>query len=113
MGFSAVPLLTTFCTYPEPTPTIVAFRAFANGVHLRDLWLIAGGYFVCGATTNGLIGTHLIPACIDHSLSEVVGPGPLAATGVFALMDGTIAGRLSDCWCNRLLLCCYYGLQGR
>ena len=56
-----------------------------TGARSRDFWLIAGSYFVCGASTNGLIGTHLIPACVDHGLTEVAGAGLLAATGVFAL----------------------------
>jgi sugar phosphate permease len=97
---------------PDGNPVVVAFRALGTGVGSRDFWLIAGGYFVCGATTNGLIGTHLIAACVDHGLSEVAGGGLLAATGVFALVGGTIAGWLSDRWDNRLLLCCYYGFRG-
>jgi sugar phosphate permease len=97
---------------PEGNPIMVAFRALAMGARSRDFWLIAGGYFVCGATTNGLIGTHLIAACVDHGLSEVAGAGLLAATGVFALLGGTLAGWLSDRWDNRLLLCAYYGFRG-
>ncbi|HVH74620.1 MAG TPA: MFS transporter [Stellaceae bacterium] len=97
---------------PDGNPIVVAFRALATGARSRDFWLIAGGYFVCGATTNGLIGTHLIAACVDHGLSEVAGAGLLAATGVFALLGGTIAGWLSDHCDNRLLLCAYYGLRG-
>jgi sugar phosphate permease len=99
-------------TPPGGNPAAVAFRALGIGVRSRDFWLIAGGYFVCGATTNGLIGTHLIAACVDHGLSEITGAGVLAATGVFALVGGTIAGWLSDRWDNRLLLCTYYGLRG-
>jgi sugar phosphate permease len=97
---------------PAGNPAAVAFRALATGVRSRDFWLIAGGYFACGATTNGLIGTHLIPACIDHGLSEVAGAGLLAFTGVFALAGGTISGWLSDRCDNRILLCCYYGFRG-
>jgi sugar phosphate permease len=97
---------------PAGNPAAVAFRALATGARSRDFWLIAGGYFACGATTNGLIGTHLIPACIDHGLSEVAGAGLLAATGVFALIGGTLSGWLSDRCDNRILLCCYYGFRG-
>jgi sugar phosphate permease len=97
---------------PAGNPVAVAFRALAAGAHSRDFWLIAAGYFACGATTNGLIGTHLIPACIDHGLSEVAGAGLLAATGVFALVGGAISGWLSDRCDNRILLCCYYGFRG-
>jgi sugar phosphate permease len=97
---------------PVGNPVGVAFRALWEGARTRDFWLIAAGYFVCGATTNGLIGTHLIPACVDHGLTEVAGAGLLAATGVFALIGGTISGWLSDRWDNRLLLFWYYGLRG-
>jgi sugar phosphate permease len=97
---------------PPGNPVAVAFRALAVGARSRDFWLIAGGYFVCGATTNGLVGTHLIAACVDHGLSEVAGAGLLAATGTFALAGGALSGWLSDRWDNRLLLSVYYGLRG-
>jgi sugar phosphate permease len=97
---------------PDGNPLTLAFRAFAEGARSRDFWLIAGSYFVCGASTNGLIGTHLIPACVDHGLAEVTGAGLLAATGVFSFLGGTLSGWLSDRWDNRLLLAWYYGLRG-
>jgi sugar phosphate permease len=97
---------------PQGNPLVIAFRALGAGARKRDFWLIAGGYFVCGATTNGLIGTHLIPACVDHGLSEVAGAGLLAATGVFSFAGGTLSGWLSDRWDNRVLLAWYYGLRG-
>jgi sugar phosphate permease len=97
---------------PQGNPLAIAFRALGSGARKRDFWLIAGGYFVCGATTNGLIGTHLIPACVDHGFSEVAGAGLLAATGVFSFVGGTLSGWLSDRWDNRVLLAWYYGLRG-
>ena len=99
---------------PAPTgnPITVAVRALTDGARSRDFWLIAGSYFVCGASTNGLIGTHLIPACVDHGLGEIVGAGLLAATGVFAFIGGTLSGWLSDRCDNRYLLFWYYGLRG-
>ncbi len=100
---------------PEPAaanPFKAAFQALGDGARKRDVWLISGGYFVCGATTNGLIGTHLIPACVDHGLSEIQGAGLLAAAGVFSFVGGTLSGWLSDRWDNRLLLAWYYGLRG-
>ena len=97
---------------PQGNPLVIAFAALGSGARKRDFWLIAGGYFVCGATTNGLIGTHLIPACVDHGLSEVAGAGLLAAAGVFSFVGGTLSGWLSDRCDNRLLLAWYYGLRG-
>jgi len=49
----------------------------------------------------GLIGTHLIPACVDHGLTVVTAAGLLAATGVFAVIGGTASGWLSDRFDNR------------
>lgn len=97
---------------PQGNPVATAFRALGDGARSRDFWLIAGGYFVCGASTNGLIGTHLIPACVDHGLTEVVGAGLLAATGVFSFIGGTASGWLSDRFDNRYMLFWYYGLRG-
>jgi sugar phosphate permease len=97
---------------PQGNPVAVAFRALGDGARSRDFWLISGGYFVCGASTNGLIGTHLIPACVDHGLTEVVGAGLLAATGVFSFIGGTVSGFLSDRFDNRYMLFWYYGLRG-
>jgi sugar phosphate permease len=97
---------------PQGNPVAIAFRALADGARQRDFWLIAGGYFVCGASTNGLIGTHLIPACVDHGLTEIVGAGLLAATGVFSFIGGTVSGWLSDRFDNRWMLFWYYGLRG-
>jgi len=97
---------------PDGNPMTVAFRALTAGARSRDFWLIAGSYFICGASTNGLISTHLIPACVDHGLTEVTGAGLLAATGVFSFIGGTLSGWLSDRWDNRLLLAWYYGLRG-
>jgi len=96
----------------DGNPLTLAFRAFRDSARSRDFWLIAGSYFICGASTNGLIGTHLIAACVDHGLAEVTGAGLLAATGVFSFLGGTLSGWLSDRWDNRLLLAWYYGLRG-
>ena len=96
----------------QGNPLTLAFRALGDSARSRDFWLIAGSYFVCGASTNGLIGTHLIPACVDHGLPEVTGAGLLAVTGVFSFLGGTGSGWLSDRVDNRVLLAWYYGLRG-
>src|SRR4029079_10892185 len=59
-------------------PIVLAFRTLREAVHYRDFWLLAGTYFVCGASTNGLLGTHLIPAWIDPGNWEVTGAALLA-----------------------------------
>ena len=93
-------------------PVVLAFGALREGSRVRDFWLLAGTYFVCGASTNGLIGTHLIPACIDHGFSEVTGAALLATMGVFNFIGTTSSGWLADKFDNRVLLFIYYGLRG-
>jgi predicted MFS family arabinose efflux permease len=97
---------------PAGNPVAAAFRTLRDGARSRDFWLLAGSYFICGASTNGLISTHLIPACVDHGLTEVAGASLLATTGLFAFIGGTASGWLSDRWDNRFLLFWYYGLRG-
>ena len=89
-----------------------ALAALRQGIRSGDFWLLAGSFFICGASTNGLIGTHLIPACIDHGISEVRAAGLLAVMGVFDFVGTTGSGWLSDRWNNRYLLSWYYGLRG-
>lgn len=103
---------------PKITPPVtgnpigVAFKALGEAIHVRDFWLLAGTFFICGASTNGLIGTHLIPACVDNGISEITGAGLLAAMGLFNLVGTTGSGWLSDRVDNRILLAIYYGLRG-
>src|SRR5215469_15359813 len=93
-------------------PVATALFALRDGLGSRDFWLLAGSFFICGASTNGLIGTHLIAACLDHGVSQVAGAGLLAAMGVFDLVGTTLSGWLSDRWSNRGLLAWYYALRG-
>lgn len=65
------------------------------GMRSRDFWLLSGSFFVCGASTNGLIGTHLIPACIERGIPEVRAAGLLAVMGVFDLVGTTLFGCLT------------------
>lgn len=93
-------------------PFVAALSAFRMASRSREFWILAGSFFVCGASTNGLVGTHLIPACMDHGIPEVQAAGLLAMMGIFDLFGTTGSGWLSDRFDNRLLLLTYYGLRG-
>jgi sugar phosphate permease len=93
-------------------PAVRAIVALKVGLQSRDFWLLAGTFFVCGLSTNGLVGTHLIPACVDHGIPEVRAAGLLALMGIFDLIGTTASGWLSDRLDNRVLLFWYYGLRG-
>jgi MFS family permease len=93
-------------------PAVRALRGLRTGLRSRDFWLLSGTFFICGASTNGLIGTHLIPACIDHGIAEVTAAGLLALMGICDLIGTTASGWLTDRFDSRKLLAWYYGLRG-
>lgn len=93
-------------------PVVTTLRVLAAGMRSGDFWLLFATFFICGLSTNGLIGTHLIPACVDAGIPEVHAAGLLAAMGVFDLAGTTLSGWLSDRWNNRYLLFWYYALRG-
>ncbi|MFJ3522694.1 MFS transporter [Pseudomonas sp. NPDC090203] len=100
-----------------PTPSGASILAASLGA-LRDaaktrvFWILFGTFFICGATTNGLVQVHLIPLCGDFGISQVKAAGLLAAMGVFDLIGTVSSGWLSDRFDNRRLLFWYYGLRG-
>lgn len=100
---------------PEPAhgnPLAAAFAALREGLQSRDFWLLSGTFFVCGFTTNGLVGTHMIALCGDHGLDAVAAGGLLAMMGIFDLIGTTASGWLTDRYDPRKLLFAYYGLRG-
>jgi MFS family permease len=102
---------------PAPAPNTAPIMAAALGT-LRDaaktrvFWILFGTFFICGASTNGLIQVHLIPMCLDFGIPQVQAAGLLAAMGVFDFFGTIVSGWLSDRYDNRWLLFWYYGLRG-
>lgn len=78
----------------------------------KDFWILFGTFLVCGLSTNGLIGTHFIPAAHDHGMTETVAAGLLALVGVFDVIGTLFSGWLTDRMDPRRLLFFYYGLRG-
>lgn len=93
-------------------PVAMAFGALGRAAKVRDFWLLFFSFFICGATTNGFIGTFFISMCGDHGLSPVQGAGLLASMGALDLVGTTLSGWLSDRVNSRVLLFCYYALRG-
>jgi sugar phosphate permease len=87
-------------------------EALRHAVHSRAFWILAGTFFVCGASTNGLIGTHLIAACHDYGIAEVRSAQLLAMMGIFDIIGTTASGWLTDRYSPRHLLFGYYTLRG-
>jgi MFS family permease len=78
----------------------------------RDFWILFFSFFVCGLSTNGLIGTHFIPAAHDHGMGETVAASLLALVGLFDVIGTIFSGYLTDKYDPRKLLFFYYGLRG-
>lgn len=93
-------------------PLAIALGSLRRASRSSSFWILAGTFFICGASTNGLIGTHFIAACGDHGIGEIPAASMLAAMGVFDLIGTTASGWLSDRIDNRILLFTYYGLRG-
>jgi sugar phosphate permease len=90
----------------------VAVRTLRESLRSRTFWILVGTFWVCGWSTNGLIGTHFIPAAHDHGMPETTAAGLLALIGVFDLVGTIASGWLTDKVDPRFLLCGYYGLRG-
>lgn len=93
-------------------PARAAVDALRHASHRPAFWLLVGGFAICGATTNGLVGTHFIPAAHDHGMGQTTAAGLLALVGVFDIVGTIGSGWLSDRVDARLLLAWYYGLRG-
>src|SRR3954451_6101811 len=100
-----------------PPPVTAPILAAALGT-LRDaarvpvFWILFATFFICGASTNGLIQVHLIPMCLDFGIPQVQAASLLAAMGIFDFVGTIVSGWLSDRYDNRYLLFWYYGLRG-
>ena len=110
--YGAVPDAPVAAAGTTQNPLAIAFGTLARASGKRDFWLLFFSFFVCGASTNGYIGTHLIAMCGDYGMTEVQGASLLAAMGIFDLFGTTLSGWLSDRFNSRTLLFWYYGLRG-
>jgi sugar phosphate permease len=89
-----------------------AFAILAEASGTRTFWILAGTFFICGLSTNGLIQTHFISLCADFGMPEVDAASTLALMGIFDFVGTILSGWLSDKFDNRWLLFWYYGLRG-
>jgi MFS family permease len=97
---------------PPQNPFANAFLTLFRAARTRTFWLLFGTFFVCGLTTNGLVGTHLIALCADHGIGQVRAASLLAVMGAFDLVGTTASGWLTDRYDPRKLLFIYYAIRG-
>lgn len=90
----------------------LSLDALGKAAHNRTFWILAGTFFVCGLSTNGLVQNHFIPLCHDFGMDAVAASGVLALMGACDFVGTIGSGWLSDRFDNRWLLAWYYGLRG-
>ena len=89
-----------------------ALTALRSAMRRPAFWMLAGGFAICGASTNGLIGTHFVTAAHDHGMPVTTAASLLALVGVFDVGGTIVSGWLTDRWDPRYLLIGYYSLRG-
>ncbi len=89
-----------------------ALQVLKRASRVRTFWALVAGFAICGATTNGLIGTHFIPSAHDHGMAETTAAGLLAVVGIFDIVGTIASGWLTDRFNPRILLALYYQFRG-
>lgn len=116
LGLAAYGETTTEADPPAPGSLIALLRSplviLWEVARTWPFWILFGTFFVCGASTNGLIQTHFIALCGDYGMAAVAAAGILAMMGLFDFVGTVGSGWLSDRYDNRWLLFWYYGLRG-
>ncbi|GAY23815.1 MULTISPECIES: MFS transporter [Sphingobium] len=87
-------------------------RILADAARVPSFWILFFSFYICGASTNGLVQTHFIALCGDYGLAAVGAASMLAMMGLFDFAGTLASGWLSDRFDNRWLLFWYYGLRG-
>ena len=103
---------------PPPEPEIrrgaarVAIDGLREASRKRTFWILFTTFWICGWSTNGLIGTHFIPAAHDHGMPATTSASLLALIGVFDIVGTVASGWLTDRVDSRYLLFGYYFFRG-
>ncbi|MEU8757949.1 MFS transporter [Streptomyces sp. NPDC048659] len=101
---------------PKPAPVTGAARravtVLFKAARTGPFWLLAGTFAICGASTNGLVKTHFVPAAHDHGMPVTAAAGLLAVIGVFDVVGTIASGWFTDRFEARRLLAVYYALRG-
>ncbi|WP_104171963.1 MFS transporter [Arthrobacter sp. Y81] len=99
-------------TAPSGNAAVRALQVLKRASKVRTFWALVAGFAICGATTNGLIGTHFIPSAHDHGMAETTAAGLLAVVGIFDIVGTIASGWLTDRFNPRILLAVYYQFRG-
>jgi MFS family permease len=76
-----------------------------------NFWRLVGSFWVCGATTAGLIDTHLIPYAEDVHIDSVTAATAFGVLGTFNVLGTLFSGAVSDRWGHKVVLGWVYALR--
>ncbi len=93
-------------------PGVTALRTLREVSRSGTFWILFVTFWICGWSTNGLIGTHFIPAAHDHGMPATTSASLLALIGVFDIVGTLASGWLTDRVDPRKLLFVYYLFRG-
>jgi MFS family permease len=91
-GLTAFGAVTTEPAAVPASSFRAAFDGLLIGARVPAFWLLAASFAICGMTTNGLIGTHFIPAANDHGMPTTVAAGLLATIGILDVAGTVFSG---------------------
>jgi MFS family permease len=102
---------------PRATPVpgsalAISFSTLRMGLTKPAFWVLFGTFFVCGASSGGLMQPHFVPLCADFGISGMTAASLLAVMGILDFAGTIGSGWLSDRYDSRWLLSWYYGLRG-
>ncbi len=95
-----------------PMPPRAEVGVMGRAVRTRTFWLLAGTFFLCGATSNGIVGVHFIPYAVSCGFTPTVASSLLAVVGGLNFVGTLLSGYLTDRYDPRFLLALFYGLRG-
>jgi sugar phosphate permease len=93
---------------PAKNATVTAREVVAH----PTFWLLAGSFFVCGGTANGLIGTHLIPHEIEIGIPQIAAASLLGIMGGLNMVGTIFSGWMIDRVNPQRWLALVYALRG-
>ncbi|GAB3624417.1 MFS transporter [Mariniluteicoccus endophyticus] len=111
-GVPVVPVRVSHAPGAATAAAARTVRVLVAAMRYPTFWYLAIGFAVCGATTNGLVGTHFIPGAHDHGMPTTVAAGLLALVGIFDIIGTVASGWLSDRLDPKWLLAAYYFGRG-
>ncbi|WP_370027535.1 MFS transporter [Planotetraspora sp. GP83] len=112
LGLTALGATEPVVRTPSGGAAARALRVLRRSARKKSFWYLVAGFAICGASTNGLVGTHFIPAAHDHGMPQTTAASLLAVIGIFDIAGTVASGWLSDRVDSRILLTVYYALRG-